>query len=143
VVLVGVWRGGDGGVRGVVGALPLSALGGYAVIAAGVSFAVVRWVKTAENAIDYSIMNTARQLLWLPTSREEKYKAKQAIDTFFMRGGDVLSAAIVYIGTQIIPLGITGFALGSVVLGVFWLLLALRIARRNEALSAQSEPAVA
>ena len=40
-------------------------------------------------------MNTARQLLWLPTTREEKYKAKQAIDTFFVRGGDVLSAAAV------------------------------------------------
>ena len=46
----------------------------------------MRWIKTAENATDYSMMNTARQLLWLPTSREEKYKAKQAIDTFFVRG---------------------------------------------------------
>ncbi len=70
------------GLRGALLALPLIALGGYSVIAAGVSFAVVRWMKTAENATDYSIMNTARQMLWLPTSREEKYKAKQAIDTF-------------------------------------------------------------
>ena len=79
-------------------ALPLIALGGYAIIAAGAGFSVVRWIKTAENATDYSIMNTARQLLWLPTTREEKYKAKQAIDTFFVRGGDVLSAAVVYRG---------------------------------------------
>ena len=43
------------------GKLPLIALGGYAIIAAGVGFTVVRWVKTAENATDYSIMNTARQ----------------------------------------------------------------------------------
>jgi ATP:ADP antiporter, AAA family len=57
---------------------------------------VVRWIKTAENATDYSIMNTARQLLWLPTSTDEKYKAKQAIDGFFVRSGDVLSAAIVW-----------------------------------------------
>src|SRR4029453_17043678 len=47
------------GLRGVFLALPLIALGGYAVIAAGVSFAVVRWIKIAENATDYSIMNTA------------------------------------------------------------------------------------
>ena len=84
------------GLRGALLALPLIALGGYATIAAGASFVVVRWIKTAENATDYSIMNTARQLLWLPTSREEKYKAKQAIDTFFVRGGDLLSAAVVY-----------------------------------------------
>ena len=84
------------GLRGALLALPLIALGGYAIIAAGVGFAVVRWIKTVENATDYSIMNTARQLLWLPTTREEKYKAKQAIDTFFVRGGDLLSAAVVY-----------------------------------------------
>ena len=82
------------GLRGALLALPLIALGGYAIIAAGVGFSVVRWIKTAENATDYSIMNTARQLLWLPTTREEKYKAKQAIDTFFVRGGDVLSAGV-------------------------------------------------
>ena len=88
------------GLRGALLALPLIALGGYAIIAAGAGFAVVRWVKTAENATDYSIMNTARQLLWLPTTREEKYKAKQAIDTFFVRGGDICLAAVVYFGTQ-------------------------------------------
>ena len=73
------------GLQGALLALPLIALGGYSLIAAGVGFAVVRWIKTAENATDYSIMNTARQLLWLPTTREEKYKAKQAIDAFFVR----------------------------------------------------------
>jgi AAA family ATP:ADP antiporter len=76
------------GLAGVLLALPFIALGGYAVIAAGATFSIVRWIKTAENATDYSLMNTARQLLWLPTSREEKYKAKQAIDTFFVRTGD-------------------------------------------------------
>ena len=74
------------------------------VVAAGVGFSVVRWIKTAENATDYSIMNTARQLLWLPTSRDEKYKAKQAIDTFFVRGGDVLSAVAVYLGASVLHL---------------------------------------
>src|SRR4029077_6596215 len=85
------------GLRGVLLALPLIALGGYTIIAAGVGFAFVRWVKTVENATDYSLITTARQLLWLPTSREEKYKAKQPIDTFFVRGGDLLSAGAVYL----------------------------------------------
>src|SRR5262245_27886226 len=38
------------GLRGVLLALPIIALSGYAVVAAGVSFVVVRWIKTAENA---------------------------------------------------------------------------------------------
>ena len=76
------------GMSGVILALPLVALGGYGLIAAGAGLAVVEWTKIAENATDYSVMNTARQLVWLPTSRDEKYKAKQAIDTFFVRTGD-------------------------------------------------------
>ena len=32
-------------------------------------------------------MNTVRQMLFLPTTREEKYKAKQVIDSFVVRIG--------------------------------------------------------
>jgi AAA family ATP:ADP antiporter len=113
--------------------LPLIALGGYTTIAAGAGFAVVRWIKTAENATDYSIMNTARQLLWLPTSREEKYKAKQAIDTFFVRGGDLVSAAVVYLGAM--RLGIAGFAAINVALTLVWIGVALLILQRHRALT--------
>jgi AAA family ATP:ADP antiporter len=121
------------GLRGALLALPFIALGGYATIAAGAGFAVVRWIKTAENATDYSIMNTARQLLWLPTTREEKYKAKQAIDTFFTRGGDVLSAVVVYVGTTAMQLPVAGFAACNVVLTLVWIGLALRILKLHEA----------
>ena len=51
-----------------------------------------RVLKILDNSSDYSIQNTARQALFLPTSREAKYKAKAAIDAFFMRFGDVLQA---------------------------------------------------
>src|SRR5262245_21540283 len=99
---------------------PLILLGGGAevrsIIAAGAGLGLVRGIKTAENATDYSIMNTARQLLWLPTSREEKYKAKQAIDTFFVRSGDVLSAAAVFAGTAILHLTVPQFAAINIVL---------------------------
>ena len=39
-----------------------------------------------------------RNVLFLPTTREEKYKAKQAIDSFFFRAGDLLSALLVWVG---------------------------------------------
>jgi AAA family ATP:ADP antiporter len=131
------------GLRGALLALPLIALGGYAVIAAGVGFSVVRWIKTAENATDYSVMNTARQLLWLPTSREEKYKAKQAIDTFFVRGGDVLSAVAVYIGTTMLHLSVTGFAAGNVVLTLLWIGVAILILRPHHTTTPVRRPALA
>jgi AAA family ATP:ADP antiporter len=121
------------GLRGALLALPLIALGGYAIVAAGVGFSVIRWIKTAENATDYSIMNTARQLLWLPTTREEKYKAKQAIDTFFVRIGDVLSAGLVFAGATRLHLTIPEFATVNVALTVVWLAVALLILRPKQA----------
>ncbi|MCM3905921.1 MAG: hypothetical protein ND866_29915, partial [Pyrinomonadaceae bacterium] len=83
------------GMRGVLLALPIVALGAYSVAAVGAGLSVLLYVKIAENSTDYSVMNTGKQMLWLPTSREEKYKAKQAIDTFFVRAGDMLAAGVV------------------------------------------------
>lgn len=116
------------GMSGVLFALPVVALGAYGLAMAGAGIALVRWVKTAENACDYSIMNTAKQMLWLPTTREEKYAAKQAIDTFFVRCGDLLSAGVVFLGTRHLQLTGKQFAATNVVfvllaLFVSWLLL--------------------
>ncbi len=124
------------GMRGVLLALPVVAFGSYGLVALGAGFLAVRWAKTAENATDYSIMNTARQMIWLPTTREEKYKAKQALDTFFVRAGDMLSAGVVFAGTQWLSLSIRGFAGFNLVLVVVWLVLGWAIVRRYERLTA-------
>ena len=124
------------GLQGALLALPLIALGGYTIIAAGVGLAVVRWVKTAENATDYSIMNTARQLLWLPTRREEKYKAKQAIDTFFVRSGDMLAAGVVFVGTHLLSLGVAGFARANIAVVLIALGVAVLLLREYRRITA-------
>jgi AAA family ATP:ADP antiporter len=103
------------GMAGVILALPVVALGSYGVAAAGAGLLALRMLKTAENATDYSVMNTAKQMVWLPTSREEKYKAKQAIDTFFVRTGDMLAALVVFLGTHVVTLGVPGFAWVNIV----------------------------
>ncbi|HHH27643.1 MAG TPA: hypothetical protein ENK57_04770, partial [Polyangiaceae bacterium] len=59
--------------------------------------AVLRPAKIAENATDYSFNNTVRNMLWLPTTKAMKYRAKQAVDTFFVRMGDVSSALMVFV----------------------------------------------
>ena len=84
--------------------LPLVALACYGSIAMAPFLAVLRWGRTAERAIDYSLQNTVSQVLYLPTARADKYKAKQAIDTFFVRAGDVLSAGTVLVGSGMLAL---------------------------------------
>ena len=88
------------GVRGALFILPFIALGGYTAVALLPMFAVMRWTKVLENGTDYSVNNTTRHALFLPTSRAAKYKAKQAIDSFFVRAGDLLQAVVVFVGVQ-------------------------------------------
>lgn len=118
------------GVRRAMLGLPLIAMGGYLLTALVPVLAVARWGKVAENATDYSLQNTVRQILFLPTTREEKYKAKQAIDTFFVRMGDVAAALLVIGGSRLAGLGTVGFAWVNVGLAVVWVVLAVAIGRR-------------
>lgn len=121
------------GVRGAIFILPLIALGSYGLIAFLPVFGVVRVAKVLENSTDYSIQNTTRQALFLPTSRAAKYKAKQAIDSFFVRAGDLLQAVVVFIGVQL-AFGIRQYAVVNIVLVGAWLLLAAGIAREHKKL---------
>jgi AAA family ATP:ADP antiporter len=82
---------------------------GYLFFLVSPILGVARWLKIAENSVDYSVQHTSNQALFLVTSPEGKYKAKAAIDTFFLRLGDVLQAAIVYSGLQL-GMGVKHFA---------------------------------
>jgi AAA family ATP:ADP antiporter len=95
---------------------------------------IVQIGKTLENATDYSLNNTARQMLWLPTSPATKYKAKQAVDTFFVRLGDVSAALLVYVGASLFDWPVRGFAVANVVLGALWVVLAVRIIAQHRKL---------
>jgi AAA family ATP:ADP antiporter len=125
------------GVRGSLFVLPTLALINYSVIAVAPLLAVIRIGKILENSTDYSLQNTVRQALFLPTSREAKYKAKAAIDTFGTRFGDVASAGFVMGGTAL-GLATAGFAFLNVGLTVIWLGVATRIAREHRKKTALS-----
>lgn len=130
------------GVRGAIFILPVIAFGVYGLLFVYPLLAAVRFGKILENATDYSIMNTARQALYLLTSREAKYKAKAAIDTFVVRTGDMLQAAIVFFGTSI-GLSLQGFA--GVTLGfvVVWLTITGMIYAEHQKLEAKANETTA
>jgi len=115
--------------------LPLIALGGYSFVAFMPVLAYIQVAKILENSTDYSLQNTARQALFLPTSREEKYKAKAAIDTFFVRIGDVLSTVLVFLSVHL-ALSVRVLSGINVMLIALWLLLVFGIGRSYRALTA-------
>jgi AAA family ATP:ADP antiporter len=114
--------------------LPFIALGGYFLIASFPVLSYIRSAKILENAVNYSLQNTTHQTLFLPTSRETKYKAKAAIDTFFVRAGDVASAMFVFLGAQL-ALSVSTFASINIVMAAVWIFLAIGIVRQYKTLS--------
>ncbi len=115
--------------------LPIIALGSYSLVALAPVLATIHFAKVLENSTDYSLQNTVRQALFLPTSREVKYKAKAAIDTFFVRMGDLLSMGLVFLSIQLSLHARTLSAI-NVLLAVLWLLLVFGIGRRYKILAA-------
>jgi AAA family ATP:ADP antiporter len=131
------------GIGGALLFLPLIALGGYALISFGAVLVLVRGVKALENGTDYSLQNTTKAALFLVTKREEKYKAKAAIDTFFVRGGDTLSALAVLVGTQLLGLPIERYALLNVLVVIVLLVTCLRIIKAYKKRKAAVDAAAA
>jgi AAA family ATP:ADP antiporter len=120
------------GVRGAIFILPVIATTGSVFFGILGTLYALRVSKTAENSLDYSLQNTVKQALFLPTTREEKYKAKAATDTFFFRVGDASSAAMVALATHVMFLSVRQFAIANAVLGVAWLALCVVIYREHK-----------
>ena len=124
------------GVRGALLIHPVVVAIGYGLLALSPMlggfvpiFTLIRLVKIAENATDYSLMNTTRQALFLPVDRDAKYEGKTAIDTFFWRFGDLLQAGVVYVGLNVLGWTAPTFALLNLVLALAWIGLAVSIGR--------------
>jgi len=118
------------GVSKAVMILPIISLVAYNVLIFYPMLTAVMAAKVAENSTDYSLNNTVRNMLFLPCTYEEKFSAKQAIDSFFVRMGDVLSAVLVFIGTAILTLRPRQFALVNAIIVVAWLMIAWQVGRQ-------------
>ena len=119
------------GVGGALFIAPAIAVVQYGAFAGAPVLPVIRVGKIAENATDYSLQNTLRRALFLPTSREAKYKGLQAVETFFWRAGDMLSALAILVVVQVFGLGVRDFALINLGIVAFWLLIATNLNRET------------
>jgi AAA family ATP:ADP antiporter len=121
------------GVRRALWIMPLIVVVGWTSFLAVSSLVMIRFIKIAENSVDYSLHNTLRQALYLPTSRESKYKAKAAIDTFFVRIGDLIAGVgLVYLIVEVLKLDVSAFVWINVVLAMVWLALIYKIGKLHD-----------
>jgi AAA family ATP:ADP antiporter len=118
---------------------PLVVFLGYASLAILPIVAWFRYFKIAENSMDYSLQNTARQMLYLPLSRQEKYEGRAVIDSFGQRFGDLLQAGLIFVGLHWLGFQSNNFIPVAAVLAGINLIIAYNIIlERKRLLNAQS-----
>jgi ATP:ADP antiporter, AAA family len=128
------------GIHRTLFVFPLIALAAYGSMLAFPAFMLIAAAKTVENSADYSLHNTVRHALFLPTTREEKYKAKAAIDAFFLRFGDLIAGGTVFAGVHVLKLSAREFALSNIILIGGWLAIVGVLARHYRKLSVETQP---
>ena len=130
------------GVRASLLVLPMVAFAGYGLVALLPALFITRGLKIFENSTEYSLNNTVQQVLFLPTSRNAKYKGKAATDTFFVRFGDMASWALVSLALHA-GWGPRSLSLVNVGASVVWFGLALLLGLRYRKLAADADAATA
>lgn len=122
------------GVKVSLIVVPLFIFIGYSLVLFVGALLLFKIVKIVENSLDYSLMNTVKQVLYIPTSREERYEARALIETLCVRCGDMLQGLTVFIGLNVFATGPKSFI--YMVAGVAGLvvLLALRIGHSHRQL---------
>lgn len=126
-----------GGFGAILLAMPVVALISYSAMAFIPILSIVKVMKIAENSTDYSINNTARNVLWLPVSAEMKYKGKPTIDSLCVRLGDGVAALTVLIGVQFLALSTRSFFFLNIMLVFCWIIFAVIVIREYRWLSAE------
>lgn len=116
--------------------LPLISVAGFAALAANPSALVLVVVQVARRAANFAIARPAREILFTSSDREDRYKAKNFIDTVIYRGGDQV-ASWSYAGLLGIGLALTQLAVVAIPLSVAWLALSFWLGRSHQRQEAQ------
>jgi ATP/ADP translocase len=83
-----------------------------------------------QDSAEYSVHNTSQQALFLRASRAAKYKGKAAIDTLFVRLGDLSATLWIFIAAQL-DVSTRVYAFANVVAALVWLALALQLRKHT------------
>ncbi|MCW8900237.1 MAG: MFS transporter [Gammaproteobacteria bacterium] len=126
------------GLAWTLALIPLLLIVGFIMLSVSPVIAVLIVVQVLRRAGNYAIMRPAREMLYVVLKREEKYKAKNFIDTVVYRGGDAVSAWI-YDGMRGIGLSLGQIALIAAPIAGIWALVAYRLGIKREQIAAKGK----
>lgn len=104
---------------------------GFLILSTAPVLSVIVVVQVLRRAGNYAVMRPAREALYVVLSREEKYKAKNFIDTVVYRGGDAV-AGWFFAGLRALGLSLSSIALIAVPLAGVWAWVSYRLGREQQ-----------
>ncbi len=120
----------------VMSIIGFTAMGVWPVLAVFVAFNVIR------RAGNYGFSSPGREVLFTVVSAEDKYKAKNFIDTFVYRTGDQIGAwTSAYLASA--GLGVLAISWLAAPMSAIWLFVALWLGRRHAKMQAAETPELA
>lgn len=135
------------GVAVTLAILPIMVMIGFTGLGLMPTLAVLATIQVLRRSTNFAVARPTRETLYTILPREDKYKAKNFIDTFVYRSGDQIGAWS-YALMGWLGLTMVGIAFATVPLAGVWLLVAFWLGRRqtelaSEASSAEELPAAA
>jgi AAA family ATP:ADP antiporter len=124
------------GVGRTLALLPVVFLGGFACLGLSPTLTVLFATQVLLRAVTLALARPARESLFTVLPREDKYKAKNFIDTVVYRGGDAVGAALFALLTShFLGLGLFGALLVALPVTIGWVAIALCLGRRQQRLA--------
>ncbi len=127
------------GLGWALAVVPVVSFVGFVFMGVAPTLWVIAGVEVARSACNYGFSKPAREALFTVVTPEEKYKAKNFIDTVVYRAGDVVGAlAIAGLTAAAFTMG--RIALVAAPLGVAGVVIALYLGARQRARAAPEDP---
>jgi AAA family ATP:ADP antiporter len=124
------------GLSWTLALIPLLLAAGFLLLGLMPLLSILIVVQVLRRAGNYAVMRPAREMLYVVLGKEEKYKAKNFIDTVVYRGGDAVSAWA-YAGLKAVGVSPAGIALVAVPLAAVWAWISFKLGKRQTQLAAQ------
>jgi AAA family ATP:ADP antiporter len=119
------------GMTAMLAALPALSIVGFIALGAMTVLPVLVAFGVLRRAGEYAISKPSREALFTVVPREEKYQAKNVIDTVIHRGGDAASSWLAA-GLAALGLSLSGMAFTGVPVALVWLATAFYLGREHD-----------
>ncbi len=118
------------GVGATLAIMPILSVVGFTALGTWGTLAVFVVFQVMRRAGEYAFGKPAREVLFTVVPPEDKYKAKNFIDTFVYRGGDQIGAWS-YAGLSAAGMAVSSIALFAAPMSLVWLGVAFWLGTRN------------